>query len=190
MGAGKTTTAAKIAGALVHSRSVPVGLISTDVERPGGSALLTAFAQELQISITSAGTASDLQNRLSRWNCRGPLVIDTRGHSPRDSFGIESLGNLLDTVQMKKHTYLVMSATEHPAVARECLNAFGQFRLTGVILTRVDQAAGIGHCLEEVRKTRLPVAFIGTGERVPQDLHIPRPESLAALENASRAALV
>ncbi len=186
MGAGKTTTAAKIAGRLAQMRNQPVGVISTDTDRPGGSALLAAYAQELQLSMTTATAASDLQNRLSRWNCRGPLVIDTRGYSPRDGIAIERLGELLSTNTMKMQRYLVLSATEHPAVARECLDAYAAIGLHGVVLTRVDQAAGIGHCLAEVRKSNVPIAFIGTGERVPMDLREPSSTSLLALENSAR----
>ena len=186
MGAGKTTTAAKIAGKLAQMRNQPVGVISTDTDRPGGSALLAAYAQELQLCMTTATAASDLQNRLSRWNCRGPLVIDTRGYSPRDGIAIERLGELLSTNTMKLQRYLVLSATEHPAVARECLDAYSAIGLHGVVLTRVDQAAGIGHCLAEVRKSNVPIAFIGTGERVPMDLREPSATSLLALENSSR----
>ena len=46
MGAGKTTTVRKkLPGRLAQMRNQPVGVISTDTERPGGSALLAAYAQ-------------------------------------------------------------------------------------------------------------------------------------------------
>jgi len=183
VGAGKTTTAAKIAGRLALRCAGPVGVISTDTERPGGPALLAAYAQELQLSMTSVSSASDLRNRLSRWNCRGPLVIDTRGYSPRDSLSIERLGTLLSSTEATMERYLVMSATEHPSVARECLDAFAVLDLNGAILTRVDQAAGIGHCLREVRKRGVHMPFVGTGERVPEDLMDATAQSVMALES-------
>lgn len=181
MGAGKTTTAAKIAGRLAISTQKTVGVISTDAERPGGSALLMAYAAQLGLHGTEAPTASDLQDRITRWNCRGPLVIDTRGCGPRDSWGIERLGALLEVGRVEER-YLVLSATEHPAIARECLKAYATIGIKGVVLTRVDQAAGIGHCLEEVRARNVDVKFIGTGERVPEDLTEPSAENLRALE--------
>src|ERR1041384_5365003 len=54
MGAGKTTTAAKIAGQLFKRQNLPVGMISTDTERPGGAALLTAYAEHLSLHATAA----------------------------------------------------------------------------------------------------------------------------------------
>ena len=50
-------------------------------------------------------------------------------------------------------------------------------------LDYVDQAAGLGHCLEEVRKQEMPVVYLGTGERVPGDLMVPSTSSLMALED-------
>jgi len=182
MGAGKTTTAAKIAGRLARSTQNSVGVISTDTERPGGSALLMAYAAELGLHGTEAPTAADLQDRIQRWNGRGPLVIDTRGCGPRDSWGIERLGALLDMSRAGDERYLVLSATEHPAIARECLKAYATIGIKGVVLTRVDQAAGIGHCLDEVRARKMSVKFIGTGERVPEDLTEPSAENLRAIE--------
>jgi flagellar biosynthesis protein FlhF len=182
MGAGKTTTTAKIAGKLAQESADPVGLISTDTDRPGGSALLTAYAAELGLMATTASSAPDLRDRIARWNCRGPLVIDTRGCGSRDSLAIERLETMLSQTGSQMQRYLVLSATEHPSVARECLTAYNSAQLGGVILTRVDQAAGIGHCLEEIQRSELEVALIGTGERVPQDLMRPSESSLLALQ--------
>lgn len=184
VGSGKTTTAAKIAGQLSLKMKKPVGMISTDTHRPGGASLLMAYAGELGLLATSAASASDLQDRILRWNCRGPVVVDTRGFGPRDSLGIEKLGHCLDSVRGLEERYLVLSATEHPAIARECLDAYAAVGVTGVVLTRIDQAAGIGHCLEQVKRSNMKVVFCGTGERVPEDLMVPSEHSLLALENS------
>jgi flagellar biosynthesis GTPase FlhF len=189
MGAGKTTTTAKIAGRLQKTQSQPVGVVSTDTDRPGGSALLAAYAGELRLFSTTSSSASDLRNRISRWNNRGPIVIDTRGYSSRDSLAIERLGEMLDGTGIEIEKYLVLSATEHPAIAKESLISYGAMGIKGVILTRIDQAAGIGQCLEEVRKCNMEIAFLGTGERVPEDLREPSTTNLLTLETARRAAL-
>lgn len=189
MGAGKTTTTAKIAGRFRSLRKEPVGVVSTDTDRPGGSTLLMAYAQELQLHGTTATTAPELRDRMMRWSRRGPLVIDTRGCSPRDSLAIERMGEMFKTSGFEVERYLVLSATEHPLVARECLENFDELELNGVILTRVDQAAGIGHCLEEVRKSGLPIIFAGTGESVPQDLIEPTATTFRALEITAQAVL-
>lgn len=188
MGAGKTTTAAKIAGRLRMQTKKPVGVISTDTERPGGSALLSAYADALSLHATTASSAPDLRNRISRWNCRGPLVIDTRGCSPRDSLAIGRLGSILDGSETHVERFLVLSATEHPAVARECLDAYSEVGFAGVVLARADQAAGIGDCLEEVQKHGSRVVLVGTGERVPDDLMESTVTALAALRSSAGAA--
>jgi flagellar biosynthesis protein FlhF len=184
LGVGKTTTAAKIAGQFMKKTDEPVGVISTDVVRPGGSALLKAYAERLKLHSTTASSAPDLRNRVARWNSRGPLIIDTRGCGSRDSLAISRLGSLLDGVEMPVKKYLVLSATEHKAVAREALDAYSELDYSGVILARVDQSAGIGDCLEEVRKFGRDVVLAGTGEQVPEDLMETNSTALLALENA------
>lgn len=75
-GSGKTTTAAKIAAQVsAQTRSSQwargdVGMISTDTHRPGGAALLLAYADALDVYATSAASALDLQNRVTQWNRR------------------------------------------------------------------------------------------------------------------------
>jgi flagellar biosynthesis GTPase FlhF len=184
LGAGKTTTAAKIAGQFLKKTREPVGVISTDVVRPGGAALLSAYAESLKLHSTTALSAPDLRDRVARWNCRGPLIIDTRGCGSRDSLAISRLGSLLDSTAMQIKKFLVLSATENKTVAREALDAYSDLDFSGVILARVDQAAGISDCLDEVRKFGSEVVLAGTGERVPEDLMETNSTALLALENA------
>lgn len=140
------------------------------------------YATSLGLQATTCSSASDLHNRLLRWNCRGPLVIDTRGCGPRDTLAIERLGGLLDSMKQRIERYLVLSATEHPSVARECLTNFEDTKYSGVILTRVDQAAGVGHCLEEINERNAKLVYLGTGEGVPNDLMLPTANALEALK--------
>jgi flagellar biosynthesis protein FlhF len=186
MSSGKTTTAAKLAGRLATKSGKPTGVLSTDTERPGGAGLLMGYASALRLHATTAASAFDLRDRLARWNCRGPLVIDTRGCGPRDNWAIERLGSLLDSAGGCEERYLVLSATAHPAMARECLEAYSTIGVKGVVLTRVDQATGIGHCLDEIRRRDVPIVFLGTGDRVPDDLAEPSSANLRALRTARR----
>jgi len=51
-------------------------------------------------------------------------------------------------------------------------------QLSGCILTKVDEAARLGDALSSVIHSRLPLAYIGDGQRVPEDMHPARAHGL------------
>ena len=171
-GSGKTTTAAKIAAQVsAHTRG-DVGMISTDTQRPGGAALMLAYADALDVYATSAASASDLQNRVTQWNSRGPLIVDTHGISPHEPEALRGLDTWLEALGGQVCRLLVLSATDNLAVVREWLGLYEDLKLGGVIVTKTDLDSHGGACVAEVKGRRLPLAFIGTGGNVPGDLEL------------------
>ena len=48
----------------------------------------------------------------------------------------------------------------------------------GCIITKLDEAASLGGVLSVVAKHALPLAYLGDGQRVPEDLHPARAHNL------------
>jgi flagellar biosynthesis protein FlhF len=71
-----------------------------------------------------------------------------------------------------------LNATTQSNVLDEAVRAFGKAALEGCILTKVDEAASLGGVLSVVAKHRLPLAYVGDGQRVPEDLHPARAHNL------------
>jgi len=172
-GSGKTTTAAKIAGRVSTLTRGDVGMISTDTVRPGGAALMMAYADKLDVYSTSVMSAPDLHRRTTQWNMRGPLVIDTCGFNPTNTLAIKDLMSWLDNVKTEMCRLLILSATDNLAIVRECLNLYDELRIAGVVVTKTDFDASGGECISEVRRQKRPLAFLGTGTEVPGDLAVP-----------------
>ena len=83
-----------------------------------------------------------------------------------------------------------MSAVTAPREAVALLDAYAAARPTRVALTRLDESPSIGPLIALLRERHLPVTFLGTGQRVPEDLHYAKPRKAwlvkTALELMSR----
>lgn len=177
-GVGKTTTVAKLAArfALRHGQR-SVALITTDCYRIGAHEQLFTYGRILGVPVQVASTHEELQNALRSLSDKRLVLIDTAGMSQRDLRLTEQFTTLLDS-GFPLQTYLVLSATTQPGVLEETLQRFGKVALAGCILTKLDEAASLGGVLSTVAKHRMPLAYVGDGQRVPEDLHPARAHNL------------
>ncbi len=105
------------------------------------------------------------------------MLIDTAGMSQRDLRLSEQLATLHGGSPLIK-TYLVLSAATQQSGLDEAVRAFQRVQLSGCILTKVDEAARLGDALSSIINSRLPLAYIGDGQRVPEDMHPARAHGL------------
>lgn len=177
-GVGKTTTVAKLAArfALRHGpRSV--ALISTDSYRIGAHEQLFTYGRILGVPVQVAGDARELANALKSLPDKRLILIDTAGMSQRD-LRLSSQFETLRAAGLPIRSYLVLPASTQTAVLEEAVRAFGEIELAGCILTKVDESASLGGALSVVARHRLPLAYVGDGQRVPEDLHPARAHNL------------
>lgn len=179
-GVGKTTTVAKLAArfALRHGQR-SVALITTDCYRIGAHEQLFTYGRILGVPVQVASTHEELQNALRSLSDKRLVLIDTAGMSQRDLRLTEQFTTLLDS-GFPLQTYLVLSATTQAGVLEETLQRFGKVALSGCILTKLDEAASLGGVLSTVAKHRMPLAYVGDGQRVPEDLHPARAHNLVS----------
>jgi flagellar biosynthesis protein FlhF len=178
-GVGKTTTAAKLAArfAMRHGRR-EVALVSADAYRIGAHKQLLTFGQLIGVEVHAAETRPQLQQLLQGLRDRKLVLIDTAGMSQRDMRLGEQFGALdaLAGLQL----YLVTSVTAQRGVLDEVVRAFTRQRVNGCVLTKIDEAAGLGDALSVAIQHRLPLSYMSDGQRVPEDLHPARAERLIA----------
>ncbi|HBA33030.1 MAG TPA: flagellar biosynthesis protein FlhF, partial [Gammaproteobacteria bacterium] len=60
----------------------------------------------------------------------------------------------------------------------ETVKAFSRVDLTGCIITKLDEASAIGAPMSAAIRHHLPVAYVGVGQRVPEDLQPARAHRL------------
>jgi flagellar biosynthesis protein FlhF len=177
-GVGKTTTVAKLAArfALRHGRR-HVALVTTDNFRIGGQDQLRSFARILDVPVYCAADAAELGDVLADLADRQLVLIDTAGMSQRDM----RLGEQLRTLQGCGRTiqpYLVLSANTQLSALMEMLKQFRQIQPVGCIVSKLDEATGLGPILTAVLRSRLAIAYVADGQRVPEDLSPARGERL------------
>lgn len=169
-GVGKTTTAAKLAArsVLKHGRE-HVALVTTDCYRVGGQEQLQIFAQYLGIPCVVATDGRELQDALAKLESRRLVLIDTAGMGQRD-LRLYQQYRTLHSVGYDIDTYLVLSATAQLRTLRETIEVFGDNDLEGAIVTKVDEAGELGTVLEALIESDLSLAYVCSGQQVPNDL--------------------
>ena len=183
-GAGKTTTAAKLASWLGTREKKRVLLVSTDVRRPAALLQLERLGQQLGIDVAPASASQTplaiAQDALAqaRRGVYDVLLVDTAGrlHVDDEMMGeVRELGAMLNPVET---LFVVDSMAGQDAV--NAARAFGAaLNLTGVVLTKADGDARGGAALSVRQITGRPILFVGTGEK-PDALEAFQPDRMAS----------
>ena len=169
-GAGKTTTAGKLAKWLQERERKKVLLASTDVYRPAAILQLERLAQQLDVGFFPSDPAKQpvvlAQEALqeARSSLYDVLIVDTAGRLHVDAAMMEEARAISDAVCPLETLFVVDSMAGQDAV--NAARAFSSaLDLTGVILTKADGDARGGAALSVRQVTGKPILFIGTGEK-------------------------
>lgn len=186
-GVGKTTTIAKIAAQERARRKRTVGIVAADAFRAGAVEQLRTLAAIIGAPFRIARTADDMQQALAA--SRQTLLVDTAGRSPKDDDVRDvrrMLGGRLDV-----RTHLVIPADTSLRTAKRMLAQFADARPDRVIVSRLDEAEAPAELFGWLLTIGLPLSYVTTGQRVPEDLERATPAALAAVllgdETAIRA---
>jgi len=183
-GVGKTTTTAKLAARCVMRYGANrVALLTTDSYRIGAHEQLRIYGKILGVGVHAVKDAADLRLALSELRNKHMVLIDTIGMSQRDRTVSEQVAMLCGT-GMPVQRLLLLNATSHGDTLNEVVHAYrnrqaeGHPDLAGCILTKLDEATNIGAVLDTVIRYRLPVHYVSTGQKVPENLYVARKEFL------------
>ena len=169
-GAGKTTTAAKLARWLIERERKRVLLASTDVRRPAAMLQLERLAGEVQAEYfaASSGEAPASIARAALARARSgvfdALIVDTAGRLHVDANLMAEMRDIDAAVGSAERLFVVDAMAGQDAV--NAARAFGAaLDLTGIILTKADGDARGGAALSVRQVTGKPIVFIGVGEK-------------------------
>ncbi len=170
-GAGKTTTAAKLAKRLIDKDKKRVMLVSVDVHRPAAILQLEILATEVgalhcQSSVDDKPVAIvDRALDEARRSHADVLIIDTAGRLHVDEGMMHELAAVHARAEPHETLYVVDSMAGQDAV--NAATAFNDtLSLTGVVLTKADGDAKGGVALSVREVTGKPIRFLGVGEKV------------------------
>ena len=77
-------------------------------------------------------------------------------------------------MEQKIRKYLVLSTNMQAGVMDDAVRCFGAAGLSGVVLTKLDEANGLGAALSVLIRHRLKAVWLSHGQRVPEDLKLAR----------------
>ncbi len=182
-GAGKTTTAAKLALMLRKKGKKPM-LTSVDTHRPAAALQLQVLADKIQVPCfiepeeRDARTLAEKAVGRARYMLCDTLIVDTAGRMTVDA---DMMGELKDIGAVVKPTekLLVVDAM----IGQEAVNVALQFDkeigLDGFIMTKLDGDARGGAALSIRRMTGKPIKLICVGEKV-EDIEEFFPDRMAS----------
>src|SRR6187401_2538130 len=172
-GSGKTTSSAKLAKWLQKQGRHPM-VVSTDVRRPAAIKQLSVLGEQVGVRVHDpAGEMNPVERAagaLASVKNLGfdTLIVDTAGRLHIDDELMAELDAIKAAVEPTDLLYVADAMTGQDAV-----KSAGEFNhrigVSGVVLTKMDGDARGGAALSVVGVVGVPIAFVGTGERV-QDL--------------------
>jgi signal recognition particle subunit SRP54 len=172
-GAGKTTSAAKLAYFLKKQGKAPM-LFACDLQRPAAIEQLATLAKQVDVPFfrPEPGQTDLLQagQQAIKWAEAQPgnvQIYDTAGRLEIDEVLVGELKKLRDLLQPQEVLLVCDAATGQQAVnvATHFHEALG---LTGLILTKLDGDARGGAALSMREVTHRPIKFAGLGEKIEQ----------------------
>lgn len=168
-GVGKTTTTAKLAArCVVRHGADSLALLTTDTYRIGGQEQLRIYGRILGVPVHAVHDEADLQRTLGELGNKHMVLIDTVGVSQRDQKVADQVSMLCGT---EARRLLLLNATCSGPTLDDVIRAYQGKDLHGCILTKLDEAVNIGPVLDSVIRHRIPLHYVATGQRVPEDLH-------------------
>ncbi len=167
-GVGKTTTAAKIAAWYGVREGCRVALLSMDCYRIGATDQLRAYARIMRIPCEVALRKKDFIQALARHQDKDLIIIDTAGKSPYDQGHIDELVDWFG-LRNQIDPHLVLSATCQKELVTKIVEVYKPLCPRGVILTKLDETRSYAGLCQQLVAANLPVSFLSTGQRIPED---------------------
>ncbi|MGE5575981.1 MAG: signal recognition particle protein [Syntrophothermus sp.] len=168
-GAGKTTTAGKLA-LYLHKQGRRPLLVAADVYRPAAIKQLQVLGEQLAIPVFSMGQGNPVEISKAalehaRSHGNDVVILDTAGRLHIDEPLMEELQAIKDAVAPQEVLLVVDAMTGQDAV--QVAETFNQrLGLDGVILTKLDGDARGGAALSVKAVTGKPIKFGAFGEKM------------------------
>jgi len=170
-GAGKTTTAAKLARHLIEREKRKVMVVSADIYRPAAILQLERLAEQVGATFhqsEASEKATVIASRAldeARKGAFDVLIVDTAGRLHVDGEMMSEVQAVHAAINPVETLFVVDAMAGQDAVT--AARAFDEaLALTGVILTKTDGDARGGAALSVREVTGKPIKFLGSGEKV------------------------
>ena len=179
-GVGKTTTIAKLAANFHLRDKRRVGLITVDTYRIAAVEQLRTYADIIDLPMEVVSTPREMREAVARLAHLDLILMDTAGRSPRDEVKIQELKTMLSEANADE-VHLVQSSVAGAASLIKTAKHFQAVGATSLLVTKLDEATGLGNLLPLLRSCDLPLSYVTNGQNVPDDIRPADAKRLARL---------
>lgn len=168
-GVGKTTTIAKLAANYRLREKRKVGLITVDTYRIAAVEQLRTYADIIDLPMEVVSTPREMRAAVQSMSHLDLVLLDTAGRSPKDEVKLQELKSFLSEAGAHE-VHLVLSSVASAAALERTAQQFATVGTTALILTKLDEATGLGNLLPLLESSRLPLSYLTDGQNVPDDI--------------------
>ncbi len=171
-GSGKTTTAAKLGALLKKDGRFPL-LVPADIYRPAAIEQLIKISQVAGLSYYKESKGKRPEDicrdamREATQTGFDTLIVDTAGRLHIDDELMNELVSLKEILKPAEILYIADAMTGQDAV-KSASEFHKKLSLSGIILTKLDGDARGGAALSIRYVTKVPIKFVGVGEKVDE----------------------
>ena len=183
-GAGKTTTAGKLAMHLRKTNNLKPLLVALDIYRPAAIEQLKTIGEQLSIPVFELGILQKPQSiakkalEYAKENGFDLIIADTAGRLHIDENMMNELVDIKEVLSPQEILLTLDAMTGQDAV-NVASNFNETLNITGAILTKLDGDTRGGAALSLREITNIPIKFMGMGEKLDQ-LEVFHPERMAS----------
>lgn len=182
-GAGKTSSAAKLASAAMEN-DLSAFIMTADAGRAGAVEQLRTYSDSLGADFFIVETPFDVEKALQINRPQGLVLLDTPGVSPFDAGDMAALRSFRDASGAEP--VLVLPASGDAAEFQEWTAAFREFGVRKAIITKFDATKRVGAALAAAHSAQLALAHFSESAFISEGLTPASPEFLARRLLASR----
>ncbi len=167
-GSGKTTTTAKMAK-YFKDRGMKTAVVAADTWRPAAYEQLKQLAEEYNIAFYGDKNEKDavkiVDRAMKELKDYDMIIIDTAG---RHALEKDLIDEMVEIAKISNPDYklLVLDAAIGQLASKQAKAFHEAIGIDGIVITKFDGTAKGGGALSAAREIGIPIAFIGTGEKV------------------------
>ena len=178
-GVGKTTTVAKIAARAALHEKRRVELVTIDTYRIAAVEQLKTYAEIIGAGCHVVRSVFELDAVLRRLPLDATILIDTTGKSSQD---LADQYELADYLRGRKdiRKCLAVQATMNLDDAVASIKRFAVYGADCLALTKMDETIRKGAMIDLAIRSKLSLAYLCFGQRVPEDLQLATPNNFIA----------
>jgi len=179
-GVGKTTTIAKLAALQSRRYKKRVALITLDNYGIAALEQLKTYAQIIGIPLETAVNIAELKGSIKKYKDKELIIIDTPGINPHNQRLIQDLKGYFAKLS-DLQTHLVLSATTKEKDLIAITEAFKVMNIHRLLFTKIDESSTYGNMVNLLIRTNIPLSFLCSGRKVPDDIEAGSTEKLVDL---------